>query len=183
MQASRRQLIIAGVIVAGAVTACLVAVLVVVMVRAGSDEPGTDAHHAIPEPSESADGAASAAMRQIFTWRPAEQAGPWDALAAAAESDRLTGPLSEAAAQRPADEPLPTQWASWAASGDVVVAATERVGEPAEPDVPEATVRLILRQVVQHTDGSATPLAEMPVVVDMVRDGATWNAAEYRFEQ
>lgn len=176
----RRSLIIAGVIAASTVAAFLVAVLLVLLVRSGQDEPGTDAHHAHPEPSETAEGAASAAIQQIFSWRPAEQAGPWDALHAASQS--LTGQLAEAAAERPVDEPLPSQWSAWATSGDVVVAATERTGQPADPDADQAQVTLRLRQVVQHTDGSATPTPEMTVVVDMVRDGPTWRAAKYRFQ-
>lgn len=178
----RRSLIIAGVIAAGTAVAVLVAVVLVLVVRAGQDELGTDAHHVLPEPAASAEGAATAAVRQIFTWRPAEQDGPWDALHTAAANDAVTGVLAEAAAQRPAAEPLPAQWSSWADSGDVVVAATELVGPPADPDAPDAVVHLVLRQVVQHTDGSATPLPEMTVAVDMVRAGPTWRAAEYRFE-
>ena len=51
------------------------------------------------------------------------------------------------------------------------------------PNDDKGPVTLILRQVVQHTDGSTTPLPEMTVQVDMVRDGPTWKAAQYRFEQ
>lgn len=177
----RRSLIVGVVIAAGVVVACALAALLVVMLRGGADEPGTDAHHPHPEPTESADGAATAAIRQIFTWRPAEQSGPWDALHAA--SDVLTGPLAQAAAQRPADEPLPRQWDAWAASADVVVGAVEIVGSPMGPNDDKGPVTLILRQVVQHRDGSTTPLPEMTVQVDMVRDGPTWKAAQYRFEQ
>lgn len=176
----RRSLIIAGVVVASTLAAILVATLLVLLVRSGGDETGTDAHHAPPEPSETAEGAASAAIQQIFSWRPAEQAGPWDALHSA--SDSLTGVLAQGAAERPVDEPLPPQWSAWASSGDVVIAATERTGKPADPDAEAAQVTLRLRQVVQHTDGSATPTPEMTVVVDMVRDGSTWLAAEYRFQ-
>ena len=178
----RRSLIIAGVIAASVVAAIVVAVAVVALVRAGQDELGTDAHHVHAEPSESAEGAATAAVRQIFTWHPAEQEGPWDALHAAAANDAVTGVLADAAAERPADEPLPRQWSGWADSGDVVVAATELTGEPVDPAAQEAAVYLVLRQVVQHSDGSATPLPEMTVAVDMVRDGPIWRAAEYRFQ-
>lgn len=176
----RRSMIIAGVVAASMLAAVLVAVLLVPLVRSGDDEYGTDAHHAHPEPSETAEGAASAAIQQIFSWRPADQAGPWDALHAASES--TTGKLAEAASERPVDEPLPPQWSSWASSGDVVIAATERTGQPVDPDASTAQVPLILRQVVQHADGSATPMPEMTVAVDMVRDGFTWRAAEYRFQ-
>ncbi|MDV3357183.1 hypothetical protein [Dietzia sp. IN118] len=176
----RRLLIIAGVIAAGVVAVCVVVTLVVVMLRTGGDEPGTDAHHVHAEPTETAEGAARAAMRQIFTWRPAEQAGPWDALHAAA--DTLTGPLAEAAAERPASEPLPRQWAAWAASGDVVVGAVELASDPVDPHAPRAEVRLILRQVVQHADGDTTPLPEMAAQVVVVREGHTWKAAQYRLE-
>jgi len=178
----RRTLIIAGVIAASTVAAVVVVAVLVLLVQAGREEPGTDADHVHPEPSETAEGAATAAVRQIFTWRPAEQSGPWDALHAAAETDAVTGRLAEAAAERPDTEPLPRQWAAWADSGDVVVAATELASEPADPHAPDADVRLILRQVVQHDDASTTPLEEMTVVVEMVRDGHTWRAAEYRFE-
>lgn len=176
----RRSLIIAGVIAAGTVAVVLVAVLIVLVVRLGQDELGTDAHHAHAEPSETAEGAAVAALQQISSWRPAEQAGPWDALHAA--SDSLTGQLAKAAAERPVDEPLPPQWSMWAGSGDVVIAATERTGSPVDPDASTAQVSLVLRQIVQHSDGSSTPMPEMTVVVDMVRDGHTWRAAEYRFQ-
>lgn len=178
MDMSRRRLVIAGVVAATVVVVAVVATAAALMLRAGHAEPGTDADHAHPDPSAVAEEAAALAIGQIFSWRPAEQAGPWDALHAA--SDTLTGTLAQAAEQRPADEPLPRQWAAWARSGDVVVGAVEIAGTRTDPEASETTVRLLVRQVVRHSDGTTTPLPEMTVLVDMVRLGHDWKAAEYR---
>lgn len=180
---------------AGIVFACLgiVGVIaiaaVVVFVFRGPDTPpppGTDAGITIDPSATDPVGVATSVMSGVYTWQPAVQDSPWDALHA--QHDNLTGPMATAAATPPDTTPQPIpEWSAWARSGDVVTAvarpdtsvyadgtATEMDGDN------QATVALVIDRVVQHRSGEITPFTGYTGAVDLEHTDDGWKVANYR---
>ena len=157
--------------VTGAVVlAVVVAAVAAALMLSSSDEPGTDAHEQI-DPITTADEVAVAVMVGAHTWSPADQQSPWDALHAI--SDRLTGPMAQAASARPDPDPTPRQWDAWARSGDRVIGAA---------DLAAGQKSVNVQQQVLHPDGETTPLEQITVTVDLERTGDQWKAANYQYD-
>lgn len=166
-----------GALVVAVVVVALVAV--VLSIRAGSSETGTDAH-AHMDPVANPQTAAADIMAGLHSWSPADQASPWDAMHLMA--DRLTGRLATAAATRPNPDPAPRQWASWARNRDRVVgSAAVTDDQPPQPeDSGTAEVTVTVKQVVMHADGATTPRESMVVRVEMVQLDHDWKAEYFQ---
>nr|WP_255495047.1 hypothetical protein [Cryobacterium sp.]QJS06128.1 hypothetical protein [Cryobacterium sp.] len=180
---------------AGIVFACLgivgvIAVAaVIVFVFRGPDTPpppGTDAGIAIDPSATDPVGVATSVMSAVYTWQPAVQDSPWDALHA--QRDNLTGPMATAAATPPdpAPQPIP-EWSAWARSGDIVTAVAQpdtsvyTDGTAAEMDGDtQATVAVTIDRVVQHRSGETTPFTGYTGAVDLERTDDGWKVANYR---
>jgi|SRR5699024_3886330 len=168
--------------VTGAVVlAVVVAAVAAALMLSSSDEPGTDAHEQI-DPITTADEVAVAVMVGAHTWSPADQQSPWDALHAI--SDRLTGPMAQAASARPDPDPTPRQWDAWARSGDRVIGAADlAAGQKSVNDDAHTAERVVhVHQQVLHPDGETTPLEQITVTVDLERTGDQWKAANYQYD-
>ncbi|MFC8181565.1 hypothetical protein ACFULT_22030 [Rhodococcus sp. NPDC057297] len=164
----------------GALSAAAIVTLIV-LAFGGTDapeQPGTDAGHAIdPIGTEPAD-IAVAVMSGIFTWQPAVQGSPWDALHS--QRQYLTGPMATAAAQPPEQAPAPLpDWAAWTRSNDTITAVVQLDGEPVT-NADTATVPVTISQTVQHTDGYATPYTTYAATIELHSDLDTWHVANYR---
>ena len=180
---------------AGIVFACLgivgvVAIAaVIVFVFRGSDTPpppGTDAGIAIDPSATDPVGVATAVMSAVYTWQPAVQDSPWDALHA--QRDNVTGSMATAATTPPdpAPQPIP-EWPAWARSGDVVTAVARpdtsvyADGTAAEMDGDnQATVAVVIDRVVQHRSGEITPFTGYTGAVDVELTDDGWKVANYR---
>lgn len=165
------------------VAALVVAVIVAAVLLAlrGDTEPGTDAHVDI-DPITTADEVAVAVMGGVHTWTPDEQQSPWDAMHAL--SDRLTGPMAEAASTRPEPDPSPRTWDAWARSGDRVIGAAElAVGQDPVSAQATSVERIVdVHQKVLHPDGATTPLEAITVSVELEQRNDQWKVAEYHYE-
>ena len=180
----------AGIVFAslGLVGVVAIAALIVFVFR-GSDTPpppGTDAGIAIDPSATDPVGVATSVMSGGFTWQPAVQDSPWDALHA--QRDNLTGSMATAAATPPdpAPQPIP-EWSAWARSGDVVTAVARpdtsiyADGTAAEMDGDnQATVAVVIDRVVQHRSGEITPFTSYTGAVDLERTDDGWKVANYR---
>ena len=171
---------IAGAVVIAAVT---------VFLARGSDTPppaSTDAGIAIDPSATDPAGVATAVMSGVYTWQPAVQDSPWEALHA--QRDNLAGSMATAAATPPdpAPQPIP-EWSAWARSGDIVTAlaapdtsiytngtATEIDGDN------QATVAITIDRVVQHRSGAITPFTGYTGAVDLERTDDGWKVSNYR---
>ena len=169
---TRRASVFGALVVALALVAL---VAVVLSLRAGSSETGTDSHVHL-DPVDNPQTAAADIMSGLHSWTPAEQASPWDAMHAMA--DRLTGRLADAAESRPNPDPAPRQWATWARSGDRVIGSAAVTDDqlPSHDGSATAEVTVTLKQVVLHADGATTPRESMIVRVEMVQDEHDWKA-------
>lgn len=172
----------------GIVGAVVIAAAIVFVSR-GSDTPppaGTDAGIAIDPSATDPAGVATAVMSGVYTWQPAVQDSPWEALHA--QRDHLTGSMATAAATPPdpAPQPIP-EWSAWARSGDIVTAlakpdtsiyangtATEMDGDN------QATVAVTIDRVVQHNSGEITPFTGYTGAVDLERTDDGWKVSNYR---
>ena len=144
---------------------------------------GTDADMHLAEPASEATTAAESAMVCLYTWEPAEQSSPWDAMHGCAS--QLTGRLASSAKVRPTPDPKPTQWQAWAESGDRVVGTGERT--PDQPGLEGGgddltSVRVKVGQVVMHPSGDTTPRESLVAKVRMVREGDVWKAEYFEFD-
>ncbi|WP_052057163.1 hypothetical protein [Rhodococcoides fascians] len=180
---------------AGIVFACLGLVgvvtiaAVIVFLSRGSDTPpppGTDAGIAIDPSATDPVGVATSVMSGVYTWQPAVQDSPWDALHA--QHDNLTGSMATAATTPPdpAPQPIP-EWSAWARSGDVVTAVARpdtsvyADGTAAEMDGDDkATVAVVIDRVVQHRSGEITPFTGYTGAVDVELTADGWKVANYR---
>ncbi len=172
----------------GIVGAVTIAAVIVFLAR-GSDTPppaGTDAGIAIDPSATDPAGVATAVMSGVYTWQPAVQDSPWEALHA--QRDHLTGPMATAATTPPdpAPQPIP-EWSAWARSGDIVTAlATPDTsiysnGTATEVDGDnQATVAITIDRVVQHSSGEITPFTGYTGAVDLERTDDGWKVSNYR---
>lgn len=168
------------IVVVFALVVAVTAVAVWLALR-GEDELATDAHLHI-DPITTADEVAVATMAGVHTWTPANQQSPWDAMHAI--SDRLTGPMADAAATRPDPDPTPRQWAAWARSADRVIGASELAeGQDPVPAESASAKRVVdVQQMVLHPDGATTPLEEITVAVKLERTDNQWKVSGYQYE-
>lgn len=164
----------------GLVGVVAVAALTVFLFR-GSESlppPGTDAGIAIDPSATDPAGVAASVMSGVFTWQPAVQDSPWEALHS--QQGSLAGQMATAAAAPPS--PLPQampEWSAWSRSGDVVTAVTKLDGEPTiESDT--ATVPVIISQTVQHISGEITPYTTYTATVVLEKQSDAWQVANYR---
>lgn len=166
----------------GIVGAVAIAAVIVFFSR-GSDTPppaGTDAGIAIDPSATDPAGVATAVMSGVYTWQPAVQDSPWEALHA--QRDHLTGPMATAATTPPdpAPQPIP-EWSAWARSGDIVTALAK-----VDNDFADATetvvVPVTISQTVQHTSGEITPYTTYTATVDVERTDDGWKVANYRLD-
>ena len=167
-----------------AVPAVAVAVLVSLAVwawhsRGQTELTGTDTHEHLDDPTANAGTAAESIMVALYTWDPAVESSPWDAMNRSA--DRLTGRLARAAAVRPSPDPAPPQWAAWAASGDRIVGGAQVSAAQNVDGGDRVTVPVVISQTVMHSDGATTPRESMTADVDMVRDDGVWKAEFFQF--
>lgn len=166
----------------GIVGAVAIAAVIVFLAR-GSTTPqpaGTDAGIAIDPSATDPAGVATAVMSGVYTWQPAVQNSPWEALHA--QRDHLTGPMATAATTPPdpAPQPIP-EWSAWARSGDIVTAVAE-----VDNDIGDATKKVVvpvtISQTVQHTSGEITPYTTYTATVDVERTDHGWKVANYRLD-
>ncbi|MBW4781983.1 hypothetical protein O4160_15170 [Rhodococcus sp. IEGM 1401] len=166
----------------GIVGAVTIAAAIVFFSR-GSDTPpraGTDAGIAIDPSATDPAGVATSVMSGVYTWQPAVQDSPWEALHE--QRDNLTGPMATAAAARPIPAPQPmSEWSAWSRSSDIVTAITTLDGEPSI-GTGKATVPVVISQTVQHTSGEITPYTAYTATVDLERTDHGWKVANYRLD-
>jgi hypothetical protein len=175
---SRKTVAILGCI--GIVGTIVVAALIVFAFR-GSETPpppATDAGIAIdPSPTDPA-GVATSVMSGVYTWQPAVQDSPWDALHA--QRDNLSGQMATAAATPPDPMPQPIpEWAAWSRGNDTVTSIVRPAGETAVAG-DTATVPVTISQTVQHKDGSITPYLTLSATVHLENRSDTWTVSMYR---
>ncbi|OAK53802.1 hypothetical protein [Rhodococcoides kyotonense] len=164
----------------GLVVTAAIAVLVV-LTFGGTDRPdppGTDAGYSISPIGTGPADVAVAVMSGVFTWQPAIQDSPWNALHA--QHDRLTGPMAIAAEHppTPAPKPLP-EWAAWARSGDTITAVVRPDSEPVV-NGNTAAVLVTIAQTVLHANGESTPYFTYTATVDVEQRSDEWRVANYR---
>lgn len=147
-----------------------------------SASDGSDGH-AHFDPITTAEETAVAVMVGMHTWHPPSEDSPWESMHTV--RDRMTGPMAEAAASKPDPDPAPPQWGAWARSGDRITGAAEVAAGHTlvDPAATEVTVPVAIRQVVMHRDGQTTPLDEQIALVEMVRSGDRWLAAEFSYQR
>lgn len=166
----------------GIVGAVAIAAVIVFLSR-GSDTPpqaGTDAGIAIDPSATDPAGVATSVLSGVYTWQPAVQDSPWEALHE--QRDNLTGPMAIAAAARPDPAPQPmSEWFAWSRSSDIVTAVTTVDGEPSI-GTGKASVPVAISQTVQHTSGEITPYTAYTATVDLERTDHGWKVANYRLD-
>jgi len=165
----------------GIVGVVAVAAVIVFLTRdSDTPLPGTDAGIAIDPTATDPAGVATSVMSGVYTWQPAVQDSPWEALHE--QQAHLTGPMATAAAARPDPQPQPmSEWSAWSRSSDIVTAVTTVDGEPST-GTDKATVPVIISQTVQHTSGEITPYTTYTATVDLQRTDDTWKVSNYRLE-
>lgn len=175
---SRRATIV---LACGGIVGVVAIAAAIVFFSRGSDTPpppGTDAGIAIDPSATDPAGVATSVMSGVYTWQPAVQDSPWEALQE--QRDNLTGPMVTAAATPPDPAPQPmSEWSAWARSSDIVTAVTTLDGEPST-ETDKATVPVIISQTVQHASGEITPYTAYTASVDLQRTDEGWKVANYR---
>lgn len=155
----------------------------------GADVPGagpatstTRQLEAVPAPDPvTPDGVAVAALREIYTWNPAEEE-PGDSLQRAR---KYLGPsLIRTADATPASgAPKPTlRWGEWAAAGARVEAFTFASGErpPASSDPDVQQFKIGIEQTVAYPGGREEQLPPATVIATVVRTADGWRLDGFR---
>lgn len=166
-----------------------VGLLVTQLVNNGEDTSNTATegqvheHDDIDPVRDDPEVAAQAAMVAVFSYDPASQETTFEQLGDV--RDQLTGTLGELADNPPTGDQAaaqrPSEWDSWARSGDQVRAfANVAAGSaPVGEDETTATVTVDVEQRIIHPDGETTPYEEMVADVEMVYEAEQWKAANY----
>ncbi|MET8427827.1 hypothetical protein [Nocardia sp. NPDC004860] len=135
-----------------------------------------------PAAGDSPEAVAAAAMRELYTLRPASEAAG-DALnrirlwLSPALLDRLGPPAAPVASH----ESAPPQWAGWKAAGARVDAKTLVSAErPPGEALGHASRKVGVTQTVTWPDGHSEALAPFTVIVDLIDASPGWRVDEYR---
>lgn len=127
------------------------------------------------------DGVAVAALKEIYTWRPAEEAQG----TSLTRARKWLGPsLIRVLDTPPAEQaPKPTlQWSDWARAKVTVQAFTfasgERPPESADPNTEQ--YKIGIEQTVVHPDGRKESLPPSTVIATVVRTSDGWRLDAFR---
>lgn len=135
-----------------------------------------------PAAGDSPEAVAAAAMRELYTLRPASEAAG-DALnrIRAWLSPALLARLGLPAAPVASHESAPPQWDSWKAAGARVDAKTLVSAERPPSEAPgHASRKVGVTQTVTWPDGHSEALAPTTVLVDLVEASPGWRVDDYR---
>ncbi|WP_459963945.1 hypothetical protein [Nocardia sp. IFM 10818] len=130
-----------------------------------------------PKAGDSAEAVAAAAMKELYTLRPATES-PGDSLT------RIRGWLSLAMLARIGSLTAPAaslEWAGWAGSGAQVDAKAFVSAERPPSEEPGLASRKVgVSQTVSWPDGHSESRAPFTVVVDLIDTPAGWRVDDYR---
>lgn len=164
--------------------------------------PATTGLRNVPSPAiTTPEGVAVAALREIFTWYPAQEkpsdsfrrarqwlgpsltrlangAGPASATTSAVA---LPPPSSAAAAPSVETAPPPSlRWNEWATAGAVVEAFAFASGEvPADTDPARVLRKIGIEQTVVYRD-RREPLPSIAVIATLIKTDAGWRLDQYQ---
>lgn len=133
-----------------------------------SGEPG-------PVGATSPVGVFTSAVTTIFSWQPATDASPTDALRRARA--KLTGEALTSANSSATVRPS-AQWQGWANAQDVVLARVDKVSA-VTVTADRAVGRGTVVQTVLGVDGAITPYRTFDATADLIRTDGTWKLATY----
>lgn len=133
-----------------------------------SGEPG-------PVAATSPVGVFTSAVTTIFSWQPATDASPTDALRRARAD--LTGEALASANSSATVRPS-AQWQSWARAQDVVLARVDKVSA-VTVTADRAVGRGTVVQTVLGVDAAITPYRTFDATADLIRVDGTWKLATY----
>ncbi|MEV0027475.1 hypothetical protein [Nocardia sp. NPDC050793] len=152
----------------------------------GAPQPATSTTRLleqVPAPDPvTPDGVAVAALREIYTWRPAGE-GPGDSLVRARKwlgpslIRILEGSLSSSETPKPS-----LQWADWAKANATVEAFTFASGDrpPPGPDPDLTQFKIGIEQTVVYPNGRKEPLPPATVIATVVRTPDGWRLDAFR---
>ena len=133
-----------------------------------SGEPG-------PVAATSPVGVFTSAVTTIFSWQPATDASPTDALRRARAE--LTGEALASANSEATVRPS-AQWQGWASAQDVVLARVDKV-TAVTVTADRAVGRGTVVQTMLGVDGAITPYRTFDATADLIRVDGTWKLATY----
>ncbi|MBF6170288.1 hypothetical protein IU476_02270 [Nocardia blacklockiae] len=134
-----------------------------------------------PDPT-TPDGVAVAAIKEIYTWRPAAE----DQGASLARARKWLGPSLIRTLDTPpsaAETPKPTlRWAEWGKAGATVQAFAFASGEkaPTAGDPDHQQYKIGIEQTVVYPDGRREPLPPATVIATVVRTPDGWRLDGFR---
>ncbi|HLS79526.1 MAG TPA: hypothetical protein VK083_22320 [Nocardia sp.] len=127
-----------------------------------------------PDPV-TAEGVAVTALREIFTWRPADE----EHGESMRRARKYLGPsLIRTLDSAPAEEPSPSlRWAEWAKAGARVEAFTFASGErpPGQGEGAVQQFKIGIEQTVVYPDGRTEALPATTVIATVVETGEGWR--------
>ncbi len=185
---SQRRALVTSALMAGAAIAIILAVMLVAA-GCGSNDTGSSAPTATHDHDENysgtpglpdADapsGVLNTALSAIFSWEPATDTSPTDALVRS--SNYLTGAAATSAREASTNTVRASaEWGAWRQAGDLVTARVEGV-QATVLNPSKAVGRATVIQTVLHLDGGSTPYQRFTAAAELVRTADGWKLATY----